>query len=305
MLFSRPCKETFFQHDLAIYELVSLIMNLRILFISSVSVTLACCLSAKAETVTFDDLLGSPDTFFSGNTGIVNASTWTTGGVEFHVETSFVPFWSGWSQSNVVDSTTPNSVNQYASAPGGGSNGLGGVVDGGGYAVAFGDNAVFNVPVGMMLDSVDWTNGTYAHLSMLNGDAANGNPFPTGKKFGGASGTDPDFFRVDLVGYSGADLGGVTTGSVTLTLADFTDPDSANDFIINSWQVNEDLSPLGKARSVGLAFASSDVSFGFPNQPTYLVIDNLTLTAVPEPGGFVLISALAAVCSLRRRRSIK
>ncbi|KAA5544672.1 DUF4465 domain-containing protein [Roseiconus nitratireducens] len=272
--------------------------SLRVLFLASLSF-LAVSPSnrpAVAETVTFDDLLASPDSFFNGDTSTVNDDPWVAGDVEFSNSTQFIGFWSGWSYSNVVDPTTPGFTNEYAAAPGGGSDGEGGTTAGGGYAIGFTDAAYFNLPSGFAVQSLDWTNTTYAYLSMRDGDSF-------AKKFGGPTGTDPDFFRVDLIGYEGLDRSGTTTGTVTLDLADLTSADPSEDVLVNSWQIGKDLTPLGKARSVGLQFHSSDIGpFGI-NTPTYVAIDNLSLTAVPEPGGVGALLAIGAglVASRRRR----
>ena len=266
---------------------------------------------APAETVTFENLLPNPGTFYNGDTGVTNDDGWTAGNVFFgnSFNSQFGGFWSGWSYSNIEDPSTPNFGNQYASAPGGGSDGAGGVVGGGAYGVAFGDGAFFNLPTGFVLHHLDWTNTTYAYLSMLNGDAANGSAGP-GKQFGGPTGSDPDFFRVQLTGYSDLNLGGTETGSIVLSLADFTFPDSADDFVVSGWQVGEDLTSLGRARSVGLTFESSDTTTldlgngpeEFIDTPTYFAIDNLTLTAIPEPSSSVVLAAAVSILIARRRR---
>ena len=58
----------------------------------------------------------------------------------------------------------------------------------------------------------------------------NGNRFA--KKFGGASGTDPDWFMLTITGKNAS---GDMTGSFDFYLADFRDADSANHYIVNNW----------------------------------------------------------------------
>lgn len=187
--------------------------------------------------------------------------------------------------SNVNDTTTPGFENQYAAITGTGT----GVGGGGTYAVAF-DAAYVDLPSGTTPDSVRLTNTTYAALSMRDGDSF-------AKKFGGASGLDPDFFKVTFTGYANTGATGATTGASTFYLADFRGAGTASDYIVTNWSTL-DLTPLGNARSIGLSFASSDVGdFGI-NTPTYVAIDDLTL--VPEPT--TLTMCLASLLVARRRR---
>ncbi len=256
-----------------------------------------------ADTVTFEGLLTGAEEFYNGDSGIGNNSNgWSADGVFFN--NSFSDFgggftgWTGWSYANITDNATPGFGNQYSAFPGGGSDGTGapgGVNVGQTYAIAFADDAYFNLPDAMMIQSADLTNTTYAGLSMRDGDAF-------AKPFGGASGNDPDFFRVTFTGFAGLDMTGGTTGALTFDLADYTFVDNSQDFIIGDW-VPTDLTALGNARSVGLSFASSDVgAFGI-NTPTYVALDNLTLaSAVPEPGSAGMFAAASLIIAYRLRR---
>lgn len=218
---------------------------------------------------------------------------WTDTGVRFQNDyTPAFGSWNGWSWSKVQDSTTAGFTNQYASFPGGGANAAGSLAAGGTYAVGFG-NAFFDVAPNTILQSVDVSNTTYTALSLRDGDAF-------AKKFGGASGNDADLFQVTFTGYTQAGAKGALTGSKTLDLADFRFANNSLDYILNSW-LRVDLTGLGNARSVGLSFFTTDVSGGFFNTPTYVAIDNLTLTAVPEPGSLALLAAVGIGYIARRR----
>lgn len=261
--------------------------------------------NTSATTIDFEELTTFTGTspqgggsFYNGNDGsdATNTNGWTSQGVVFSnsYNGDSLPafdFWSGWSYSDVVNTTSPGFTNQYASFPGGGSDGMGGVDAGGNYAVASGGGAFFNVPSGSFLSSVDLTNTTYANLSMRDGDSF-------AKAFGGASGNDPDFFRVTLTGFDSLDAGGDAIGSVTADLADFTFADNSQDFILGSW-TTFDLSTISSARSVALSFDSSDTgTFGI-NTPTYVAMDNLTLT-VPEPSSLLMLGLAGLGFAFRR-----
>lgn len=219
---------------------------------------------------------------------------WNYGGVEF--ENSFTAFdggftfIQGWARSNVNDVTTPGFGNQYAAISG---TGIGGA---GFYALGFGSGSSFDLPAGEQAQSVQVTNTTFAALSMQLGDSF-------AKPFGGDAGSDPDLFEVIFNGHSGLGGSGDLTGSTTFALADYRSVDPSGDYIVTTWQ-DVDLSALGNARSISIDFTSTDVgSFGI-NTPLNVAIDNLsTVTAVPEPGSWLALTAAAGWLVRRRRRS--
>jgi hypothetical protein len=112
--------------------------------------------------------------------------------------------------------------------------------------------------------SIDLCNSTYAALSMRNGNAFS-------KKFGGTTGTDPDWFKVTITGY---DHNNKLIGSKEVYLADFRFADSSNDFILNKW-TTVDLTSLGKVNKITFTFASSDTGAYGINTPTYVCMDNI------------------------------
>jgi len=250
------------------------------------------------EKTVFTGVSGASGSFYNGNSGSgTNSNGWTSQGVFFNnnYDSRFGGFWSGWSYSNVVNITSPGFGNQYAAFPGGGSNGIGGVIAGQMYAVAYNDGAYFNLPSDTLLHSVDLTNATYAAISMRDGDSFT-------KKFGGVSGNDPDEFGVRLKGFDNVGGTGNLLGSVSVNLADFRFADNSQDFIIGNWQ-NVSLSSIANARSVSLEFFSTDVGgFGI-NTPTYVALDNLRLTAVPEPSTLALVGLVASALAFRRYRA--
>lgn len=243
--------------------------------------------TATGDLVHFDELNSWTDTgptgsYYNGDSGIgSNSLGWSSGQVHFgnQFDESFGGIWNGFAYSNINDSTTSGITNQYAAFPG---TDVGGT---GNYAVGFsGDHAFFNLPRTGVPQSVFATNTTYAALSMLNGDQF-------GKKFGGPSGDDPDFFSVTFSGFDDFNGEGNLTGSVEFFLADYRFDDNSLDYVLDEWEP-VDLSSLGALRSVQISFDSSDVgSFGI-NTPTYVALDHLDFQVIPEPHAAGLMALL-------------
>lgn len=203
-------------------------------------------------------------------------------------------YWSGWSWSAVSNTSDGSYLNQYASWTGGGSDGTGGGVSGQSYAIAFGDSAWFNIPENAVLESLDLSNTTYAAKTMLEG--ING-----GKKFGGSSGNDADYFSVTFHGFDGIDEQATEVASETFYLADYRFDDSALDYVLDQWETVQ-LTGFEGVRQVRLSFDGSDTStFGLVT-PAYLAIDRLQFSAVPEPTTGLVLGALSLAFGLVRRR---
>lgn len=207
-------------------------------------------------------------------------------------------YWSGWSWSNVVDTDNGGYQNQYAAWTGGGSDGNGGSQPGSSYAIGYGDGAWINLDSQLDLQTVQVTNTTYAAKTMLEG--ANG-----GKKFGGSSGTDADYFSVTFHGFDGIGLDASELISRTVYLGDYRFADSSQDYILDHW-LTVDLSDFENVQQLRLSFAGSDTSIFGLNTPAYVAIDNLSYSAVPEPSSAVLIGFFyVAVPLLRQRRTAR
>lgn len=235
--------------------------------------------AASALTATFDDLgLGSES--------ILNGSTlpggYTSGGVFFE-NTYFPSFdsFSGFVASTTTDTTTPGFINQFSNITGSGANGSAG------FGLAFGSGRIV-LPSLQIVLGAEFTNTTFAALSMLNGDAF-------AKTFGGLTGDDPDFFRLLIEGID--DFGG-STGIVELMLADYRFAENGLDFVLDQW-VFQDLTSLGLVKEIHFSFESSDVgAFGI-NTPLYFAIDNLV--TIPEPGPSLLFGLGLAALAFGRR----
>jgi hypothetical protein len=263
----------------------------RMLLLTVVASLIAGAMSnARAEVIIdFEDLTLPPNSYYNGNsqTGS-NTTGWTSGGVFFgNSYNADWNFWSGWAYSNVNDTTTGDFTNQYAAITG---TGIGGT---GNYAIAYaGSRAYFDLPDGFLARSAMVTNTTYAALDMANGSMFS-------KEF-----TTDDFFRAIFTGYSDVAGMGTPTGQTTVSLADFANfstNDNPFDYILTDW-LQVDLTPLGSARSVAVSFASSDVGDWGINTPAYLAMDDLTLTAVPEPSSFAILATACFGCWSYRRR---
>ena len=266
---------------------------------------LAGAVSAADTTVTFEDLglvaPGSAEdghglTPYSTGTAFGEVENWnrfTSGGVAFENRT--IPAfgsWDEWAYSNQTDTTTPGFSNYLSGWAGGGAAPLtGATIAGGTYGIAFGANTWIDLPSTLRTPvSIMVTNTTYAALAMRDGDAFS-------KKFGGASGTDPDFFLLTILGENAM---GSVTGSVDLYLADYRAADSAGDFIQADW-VKLDLTGLGTdVARLTFDLTSSDTgAFGI-NTPAYFAVDNLVV--VPEPSAMLLVSFGLGGWFLSRRR---
>lgn len=244
-----------------------------------------------AATIDFSDLSLGSNSFWNGSTG---AGAFNSGGANFNnYYDSTWDSWSGWSYSNITDNTTAGYGNQYSAIAGGGAGGTGSI-----YAVAnsFSPNdAYINLPGGSRIGSLTITNATYAYFSMLNGDQF-------AKKFGGASGNDPDFFFLTVTGYDAPGATGNATGSVDFYLADYRFADNSQDYIVSSWS-SVDLSSLNaNTASLGFGLTSSDTGVYGMNTPAYFALGAVQLVSVPEPGSLVLLGlGLAAGLAMRKR----
>ncbi len=109
------------------------------------------------------------------------------------------------------------------------------------------------------------TNTTYAYKSMKNGDTF-------AKKFGGASGNDPDWFLMEVFAYSG---GTQKTDTVKFYLADFRSSNNSLDYILKTWQW-VDCTKLGAVDSIYFKLTSSDVGMWGMNTPAFFSLDNFT-----------------------------
>ncbi len=172
--------------------------------------------------------------------------------------------WTGWSISNTTDVTTPSFTNQYSAITGEGYEGSAT------YGVAYTAGGRTNVVLegaaaGAQVSGFYITNSTYASLSMQEGDGFS-------KKFGGATGDDPDYFLLTIKKYENDEL---SMDSVNVYLADYRFEDNSEDYILNEWTY-VDLTSLGNADSLQFFLSSTDNGAFGMNTPAYFCIDNFT-----------------------------
>ena len=169
-------------------------------------------------------------------------------------------YWSGFSCTNHTDKSTAGYGNMYSSIAGTGAD------KSEQYAVYYysgvADTIKFTLPEKITRISVSNTTNTY--LSMLNGDAF-------AKKFGGDSGSDPDWYKVILTGINAE---GTAVGYVEILLADFRFDNNQLDYISNVW-TDVDLSALGYIIALEIKIESSDAGAYGINTPAFVCIDNI------------------------------
>lgn len=220
--------------------------------------------------------------FVSGNASFANTNNECCGGVTY---------WSGFAYSNTTDTTSSDFSNQYSAYAGGGA--LGSL----NYAVGFAGEFItapriaFDQPT--ILSGAMVTNTTYAAFSMQNGDGF-------AKRFGGASGDDPDFLFLTI---TGRDSTNAVTGTVDFYLADFRAADNDSDYILAAWAF-VDLGALGLVSALEFAMTTSDIGAFGANTPLYFAIDRIEPVPLPA-AAWLLTPVLVWLAKNGRRRTLR
>jgi len=247
-------------------------MKIKILCVSAL---LTLSTSANAAIATFDDLILSPESFFSPgmDTSFVSGNA------------SFISEWneefncclSGFTYSNTTDTTTAGFTNQYSAITGGGVNGSQN------YGIS-NPNTVsqVNFSDATSVSGAYFTNTTYAALSMQNGD-------DFAKQF-----VDGDFFTLTV---NGLDNSGTMISTMDINLASGTS-------ILNNW-LWSDMSSLGLVYGLEFSLSSSDNGQFGMNTPAYFAIDDLTtVSAVPVPAAvWLFLSGIIGLVGIARKRN--
>ncbi|MBN8702285.1 MAG: DUF4465 domain-containing protein [Bacteroidetes bacterium] len=227
-------------------------------------------LQLNAQTIsTFENLSLATDTFWDGSN---QSGGFASGNAYFpnFWDTAWGGYWStGWALSTKYDTTTAPSDfytqlysckedSAYISKT---------------FAIGTIDAKVklTGNAIGKVVDGFYITNSTYAFNSMKLGDFL-------GKKFGGVSGNDPDWFKLVVYKYYQGSLS--TNDSVEFYLADFRFSTNSQDYIVDSWTW-VDLKSLGNCDSLSFVLSSSDNNIVGMNTPGYFCIDNFTTTDSP------------------------
>jgi hypothetical protein len=230
------------------------------------SLALVSSNTSAQTTADLENVTLAPNSYWNGATANPTVSTsgnFTSGNVIFPntYNGAYGGYWeSGWSYSNMKDSTTSGYTNEYSAKT------AAGYANSANYVVAMGGAKLkFNLTAqGKQMTGCYVTNGTFAALSMKDGDSF-------AKKFGGTAGTDPDWFKLKIQKY----LGGILSpnDSVIFYLADYRFTNNAQDYIVKTWQyVN--LTSLGNVDSLIFNLSSSDNSGGYMNTPNFFCLDN-------------------------------
>jgi hypothetical protein len=234
--------------------------------------------SAAAQTVSdFENLSIPADTFYDGSDF---AGSFISGNAyfpnEYYYDSTYGGYWAaGFAYSSMRDSTDGSYMNMYSARPAIGAESSS--------TYALGQQGsmlrLTGAAAGKAINGVYLTNSTYAHYSMSNGDAF-------AKKFGGATGNDPDWFKVSIRAWYNGNL---SDDSVEFYLADYRFADNSQDYILKDW-VWVNLQPLGNADSVIFTLSSSDNGLYGMNTPPFFCMDNFTTADSPAFAGMTRIS---------------
>lgn len=215
------------------------------------------CLSmaAQAQLLDFENIQIPADSFINGSEG---TTTFNYPSALFPVVWNSAGYWqAGWAASNRIDTTLEGYEHLFNARPGKGAN------ETANYLIGQQKSTIYTNKV--RLTSFQVSNTNYAYYSMLKGDQF-------AKKFGGATGNDPDFFKLKVENWNG----GLVTDTLEFFLADFRSSNNQEDYIISQW-VRVEAADWSIADSIVFRLSSSDNGQFGMNTPSFFAIDEIVL----------------------------
>ena len=214
--------------------------------------------AASAQLIDFENYVLDTSLVYQGKDGKTSI-VFEEANFPVKYNTQFSYWESGWAISGKNDSTTEASdyaTQLFCAKTGKGKNNS--------LQYAIGQNGSYIINSGNYADfrniSFSITNTTYAYNSMYFGDFV-------GKKFGGNSGTDPDYFFLKINAFRN----GNWVDSDTIILADFRFANSSEDYILSSWQETK---LFERVDSVRFEMESSDTGQFGMNTPAFFALDD-------------------------------
>ena len=213
------------------------------------------------ETIDFESLTLNEDGYWNGADG---SGSFVAGNVSFVNNYNADYFsWDGFCYSNLNDTETAGYGNQYSV--------FNSTNEGNIFAVFYQgmNDATASFPSGesFTLKSIKVCNATYTAKSIIDGD-------DYAKKFGGETGTDPDYLKVIFTGFNAE---GTITADVEFFLADYR---TEADIVIDTW-TEVDLTGLGEINKITITLESTDEGDWGMNTPGYFCFDDIKYI-VPE-----------------------
>lgn len=213
-----------------------------------------------------DVILGSNGIWQPADTGsnVMISNSWS-----FY--NSYQPtYWGGFTASNRTDTTLTGMDAQYTAITGKGVN------ESEKYAVSYPAwNPTDVKPVDGVASVVTGcyvTNNLWTYRAILEGDGYS-------NQFGGATGNDPDYYRIWAVGKKENNQ---NTDTLFFYLADYRFTNNSEDFVVNKWEWF-DLSNLGTVKSVRFGVESTKQNQWGITTPTYFCMDDFNGTPPTLP----------------------
>ena len=224
----------------------------------------------NVSTATFDDVTLNASGIWTGE----NENNEMFSGGWFFTNTYWPEYsaWGGFTASNHTDMTQSGLSAQYTAATGAGYDGS----DQYGVAYVMG----YGVPTDIYaadgqehtVTGFYVTNNLWAYQNMLDGDA-------TATPFGGATGNDPDWFKLTAIGKN---VAGQTVGTAEFYLADYRFENNDDDYILNTWEWF-DLSTLGAVHTISFELSSTKNNTYGMVTPAYFCLENFNGEAPLPP----------------------